>query len=167
MKKITIVLSGLFILLSVSIQNIQAQGTSADYQNAEKFLYCNVLKLVKNIDLRPNWINKSDIFWYQTQTKNGYKFIKVNPKNGKLSAAFDQQKLAKALSKALKKSIKPDSLPITKLKYSKDQKSITFHVDSVSYQYILKTDQLSKVKTKPKLKKNESKSPDGKWIVTR
>lgn len=165
MKKFTIVLFSFFLFSLIPAQYIQAQGTVKDYQNAEKFLYCNVLKLVKNWNLRPNWINKSDMFWYRTQTKNGYNFIKVNPRTGKSSGAFNQQKLAKALSTVLKKSINPDSLPVKELKFSKDQKFITFNIDSTGYKYVLKTDQLSKVKTKPKLKKNESKSPDGKWIV--
>lgn len=144
-----------------------AQGDSAAYIRAEKYIHYNIDKLVKNLELRPNWIDEGADFWYKSQTDNGYKFLIVSSKNGKKKEAFDHQKMSQLLSKQLNKKVNSDSLPLKEFKYINKRSAIEFEIDSIKYTVLLKNYTVKKEpKEKSKTKKNESLSPDGKWIVS-
>ncbi|MDK2978753.1 MAG: dipeptidyl-peptidase 4 [Bacteroidales bacterium] len=162
MKKILLIS---FILVA-TISNLLSQGTTEDYQRAEKFLHFNVYNLVQNLHLNPNWIDSTNNFWYKTELKNGHQFMFVIPEEGKAKPAFDHTKLAKKLTKVLDRNINPDSLPFSKIAFDQNQKSIRFKVDTLQFEYEIQKNSLTEYQPqKNKLKKNESKSPDGKWIA--
>ena len=144
----------------------KAQGTKEDYQRAEKFLHFNVYHLVQNLNLNPNWIDKSSDFWYKKEIENGHQFKLVFPEKSEVTTAFDHQDLAKELEKKLEKKVHPDSLPFSKIKFKDDLKTILFKVDTINFKYEVKNNLLSRYAPKKnELKKNESESPDGKWIA--
>ena len=156
----------LFVLVFFIIKISLAQGTINDYKRAEKFLHFNIDKLVYNVSLKPQWINNSSSFWYKTDSEKGYHFMLVYPEANKLIQAFNHQKLAKELEKELKKRIISDSLPFSDIEFVDEMRSILFKVDTIDFKFDTKKNVLSRyVKEKNSLKKNESKSPDGKWIV--
>ncbi|MEA2105532.1 MAG: DPP IV N-terminal domain-containing protein [Bacteroidota bacterium] len=162
MKKILL----LFFILITTISNLLSQGTTEDYQRAEKYLHFNVYNLVQNLHLNPNWIKETNNFWYKTELENGHRFMLVISEKGKAKQAFDHTKLAKKLTKELDREINPDSLPFSKISFDQNQKSIRFKVDTLQFEYEIHKNRLSKyLPKKDKLKKNESKSPDGKWIA--
>ncbi len=162
MKKIF--LTSLIILAVIS--NLFSQGTYEDYQRAEKFLHFNVYNLVQNLYLNPNWIDRTSDFWYKTELENGHRFMLVQSEKGKVSAAFNHQRLATALSTELNKNINPDSLPFSKIKFKDKMQTILFKVDTLNFKYNVKKNVLSDYSPKKNdYKKNESKSPDGKWIA--
>ena len=163
MQKIIILLIA-FVLTSIKST---AQGDLAAYQRAENYIHYNIDKLVKNLELKPNWIEKGAGFWFKTETDKGYKFLLVTAKNGKKKDAFDHKKLADALAKELNKKVLPDSLPFKKFEYINKRTSIEFSLDSLKYTISLKNYSLTKEKKeKKKQSKNESLSPDGKWLVS-
>jgi hypothetical protein len=90
-------------LLSASAMLADAQQmpalTAKDYAHAESFLSYKTAPLIDNETVRPNWL-PGDSFWYRNLNSAGSEFILVNPATKTVSAAFDQQKLAAALSKA-------------------------------------------------------------------
>jgi len=154
------------LIIFTALSRLFSQGTVEDYQRAEKFLHFNVNKLVKNLYLIPNWIDNSNNFWYKTELENGHHFMLVLPEENKVNPAFNHQKLANALSKELDKKINPDSLPFSKIKFKDDLKTIMFKVDSLNFKFDVKKNILTQyTPEKSDLKKNESKSPDGKWIA--
>ncbi len=156
----------LIIFLITITKLLCAQGTVEDYQRAEKFLHFNVYNLVQNLYLNPNWIDNSSDFWYKTELEKGHQFKLVQSSDNAVNLAFDHQKLATALSKKLNKSINPDSLPFSKIKFKEKMSRILFKVDSLNFKYDIKNNILSEYAPKKnELKKNESKSPDGKWIA--
>src|SRR6056297_1403318 len=162
MKKILLIS---FILVA-TISNLLSQGTTEDYQRAEKFLHFNVYNLVQNLHLNPTWIEETSNFWYKTELENGHQFMLVIPDKGKVEQAFDHSKLAKKLAKELDREINPDSLPFSKIAFDQNQKSITFKLDTLHFNYHIHKNSLSEYHLEnDKLKKNESKSPDGKWIA--
>ena len=79
-----------------------AQGTRADYERADQ-LRLKVEKLVFNMGANPNWIGETSSFWYKVNTRKGKKFILIDAEKRKQSPAFDQQRLAAALSTASEK----------------------------------------------------------------
>ena len=54
--------------------------------------------LVVNLAGNPNWIGDTDHFWYTNAVKGGTQFILVDAVAGAKKPAFDQQKLAVAIS---------------------------------------------------------------------
>ncbi|NJO87632.1 MAG: hypothetical protein HC831_00725 [Chloroflexia bacterium] len=84
----------LLIILAIIGIRMKAQGDIAAYQRAENYIHYNIDKLVKNLEVSPNWIEKSADFWFKTETDKGYKFLLVTAKNGKKTEAFDHQKMA-------------------------------------------------------------------------
>jgi len=143
-----------------------SQGTTKDYQRAEMFLHFNVYNLVQNLYLNPNWIDKTNDFWYKTETDNGHQFILVQTSKNEVKPAFDHKKMATTLEKELGKTVNPDSLPFSKIKFKDKLKTIMFKADTLNFKYDINKNILTKyTPQKNNLKKNESKSPDGKWIA--
>lgn len=162
MKKTYLIL---FLVLAITKISF-SQGTYEDYQRAEKFLHFNVYNLVQNLYLNPNWIEKSNDFWYKTEIENGYQFILVQSDKNIVKPAFDHNKIAKALEKERLKKTNPDSLPFSTIKFNGNMNIVMFKVDSTNFEYDIKKNILSKYTPKKEdPKKNESNSPDGKWIA--
>jgi dipeptidyl aminopeptidase/acylaminoacyl peptidase len=79
---------------------IFAQGTQADYERATG-LRNKVQWLVVNAPDRANWIGTTSRFWYRKSVKGGYEFVVVDAGTLAKKQAFDHEKLAAALAKAL------------------------------------------------------------------
>ncbi len=101
--------------------------TSADYARAEKFLARSTFPLVYNSGVRPSWLS-GDRFWYRVNTPSGTRFVVVDPARKSRNDAFNQAKVAEALSKAAAASYSADSLPFATFEYTEDGRSITFSV---------------------------------------
>jgi dienelactone hydrolase len=106
--------------------------TEKDYAHAENFMSYNTEQLVDHGKVTPNWIS-GDKFWYKVLTAQGSEFILVDPVKKTRTAAFDQQKLAAALSTASGKTYEGNNLPFRNLSFSADEKSISFAVDGKSW----------------------------------
>ncbi len=76
-----------------------AQGTLADYQRGHD-LQSKARGLVVNTPGQMAWIGDSDHFWYPRTVKGGTEFFLVDADAGAKKPAFDQTKLAAAISKA-------------------------------------------------------------------
>ena len=114
--------------------------TAQDYQRAEKWMGYNTNPLVFRTGVRPNWQGDTR-FWYRVTTAEGTDFIMVDTATGAKSPAFDQAKLAAALSTAAGGTFDAHRLPFTDFEMSDDQKSISltaqrrrFKCDVIAYQ---------------------------------
>src|SRR2546421_631125 len=88
----------ILVLLVARVVSAQTRALTADdYARAEKFMGYNVNPLVLHAPAQPTWIN-DDRFWYRTTTENGTEFFVVDATTGARTPAFDQAKLAAALS---------------------------------------------------------------------
>ena len=128
----------LFFIASSIILSTSAQDalTAKDYQNAENLLGYNTQKLVDRGNVSPNWL-PGDKFWYRVLTPTGSEFILVDPAKGTKTAAFDHEKLAKALSSASGRSFTASMLPFQSMNYSPDGKAIIFNADRKQWKYDL------------------------------
>jgi dipeptidyl aminopeptidase/acylaminoacyl peptidase len=116
----------LFALLPVAVC---AQGTREDYRRAEQFLAENIRRLVFEGQVTPNWIEKSARFWYRNETPTGKDFILVDAVRNTREPAFDQEKLAAALSRAAGKSYQPRALPFDYITFVEAGRAIQFDID--------------------------------------
>src|SRR5580704_5572569 len=124
MKK-TILFLTLFSFLFRGFSQQRDELSAKDYAHAESFMNYNTGPLVDHASVRPVWIS-GERFWYRDLNSKGSEFILVDPANGKLTAAFDQEKLATALSSASGKNLDGFHLPFMSFSYSEDGKSIKF-----------------------------------------
>jgi Tol biopolymer transport system component/dienelactone hydrolase len=112
--------------------------TDKDYAHAESFLSYNTEQLVDHGRVTPNWL-PGDKFWYRVLTPQGSEFILVDPVKKTREQAFDQQKLAAAISTATGKTYEANKLPFRTLSFSDDLKSISFAADGKSWKCDLQT----------------------------
>jgi dipeptidyl aminopeptidase/acylaminoacyl peptidase len=121
-KAITLIIAMTFSFVPVIAQQPVAV-TTADYQRAEKWMGYNTNPLVFRTGIRPAWQGDGR-FWYRVTTPEGSEFIMVDTATGAKSPAFDQAKLAAALSSAAGATLDAHRLPFTDFEMSDDQKSI-------------------------------------------
>ncbi|HEV2711093.1 MAG TPA: DPP IV N-terminal domain-containing protein [Edaphobacter sp.] len=105
--------------------SIVAQGkqlTTADYARAEKFMDYNVNPLVFHTLGHPKWTDDGR-FWYRDRGAEGVTFTLVDPSIGTKAPAFDQEKLATALTAAAggKKKFDAHHLALTDIALSDAQ----------------------------------------------
>ena len=154
------------ILFLSSLINFAQQKdslTANDYAHAEQCLFFNAQQYVDHWTAKPEWL-QDDKFWYRTLSPQGSEFILVNAAKGTRSAAFDQQKLAAAISSATGKNYKMDMLPFRSFTYSGDNSSISFEANGKKWKADLTTYNIvqdSATVPAKEAKDNEVVSPDG------
>jgi dipeptidyl-peptidase 4 len=105
-----------------------AQGkqlTNEDYARAEKFMSYNVNPLVYHGVARPTWMEDGR-FWYRDNRPDGVTFMVVDPAKGTKAPAFDQTKLAAALTTSTAGKMKADAhhLVISEIAFSDGDKTV-------------------------------------------
>ncbi|WP_260703273.1 S9 family peptidase [Edaphobacter flagellatus] len=93
------------------------QVTTADYAHAESFMNYNVNPLVYHSVSNPVWMGDGR-FWYRDSAADGTTFMLVDPVKKTKAAAFDREKLAKALSTAAGTKLDAKRLPIAEFALS-------------------------------------------------
>jgi len=133
------------ILCCLSFFSLLAQGTQADYDRAK-----NLGKLLSDKILhsgvRPEWIAKTNSFWYSTQTERGTEFYFVDAAKGTKTPAFDAEKIASQLLASTGKTMKAYELPFRSIRYSEDLKTLSFNAEGFEWTYDLKKKSLAKGK---------------------
>src|SRR5260370_1336488 len=101
------------------------QFTTEDYAKAEKFMSYNVKPLVYHGVARPTWMEDGR-FWYRGSGPDGVAFIVVDPAKGTKAPAFDQTKLAAALTAATEGKMKSDAhhMMISEITFSDGDKMV-------------------------------------------
>ena len=123
--KLFIPLSLIMVVLTVA-PRLLAQGTRSDYQRANRLRKTTENKVFGE-RIRPNWLPGSTMFWYRVRTgADRHEFVLVDAEAGTRQPAFDHQRLADALNKAGHKDIRPDNLPIDRLKLDVANHELSF-----------------------------------------
>lgn len=154
--------------IAIAQQNAAPVLTAAQYAKAEQSMSYNTAPLVDRASVRPNWLS-GDRFWYRVLTAQGSEFIVVDPAKGTRSAAFDQQKLAAALSAASGQQYTGTQLPFLTYTYAADEKSISFTANKKNWTYDLAASTCIAATAAEEKKSRRadahSVSPDGKKAV--
>ena len=125
----TIILSALlFTTQSYGLltESAIAQGTRSDYERALNLRKITANKVFKQRVI-PHWLPGDTQFWYRNDLADkAREFILVNAETGTRQPAFEHERLAEALAKAAGKEIRPDRLPIDKLKFTESGSKLQF-----------------------------------------
>ena len=116
------------MILCLSLTTLSyAQGTLADYERAaglrEKYT-----GLAVNLPERANWIGQTGRFWYRKAVKGGSEFVIVEAETLAKKPAFDQARLATALSAATEEKYTALKLPFMTVSFVDHEKAIEFLV---------------------------------------
>ncbi len=107
-------LSGaLMVGLLMCASGVMAQGrvlTAQDYAQAERFMSYNTMPLVDHDVQRVKWLDNTH-FWYRDHDASGDRVMEMDTATGKAAPAFDQAKLAAALSKVTGKPVPANKVP--------------------------------------------------------
>jgi dipeptidyl aminopeptidase/acylaminoacyl peptidase len=114
-------------LLAAQAPMVGAQGTAADYARAEG-LRARYRGLVLDAVDQAGAIDSTPRFWYRTSTPRGTAFMVVDAESREKRPAFDQQRLAGALSAVLHRPVAADSLPFNTFDFAKAEQAITLWV---------------------------------------
>jgi hypothetical protein len=114
--------------------------------------------LVRNPFVRPTWIGSSDSFWYRRDSDKGHDFLIVDAAAGQSHPAFDEAVLSAELSRLSVKAPAED-LPLDKLAFSEDGRSVTFEVSGEPFECTIGPPHCVR---QPRLDSDLEVSPDGK-----
>jgi dipeptidyl-peptidase-4 len=132
--------------------------TAADYARAEKFMGYNTNPLVDH-SVQPAWLPDGR-FWYRDSSAAGSEFVVFDPVKQTRQPAFDQEKVAAALSKASGKTYDKAHLPFMRFDYSADGKTILFAIGPKQWKCDTAGDSCAEPPAQPK--REEVLSPDKK-----
>lgn len=120
------------------------KANKANYANAFKYSREFVQQFSYDTSVTPNWINKSDNFWYVYRTSKGTNYWKVTPANKSKEPLFDHAKLAAALSELSKKPIEANGLALSRVTLSDDGVKLKFTFDEYLYECEIAANKLTK-----------------------
>jgi dipeptidyl aminopeptidase/acylaminoacyl peptidase len=173
--------SWIFLTLCVTLfaGHGNAQVSRADYENAQQ-LNKKYSKLALNIPDTPVWLGDTDQFVYRKTVEDGHAFVLVDANALTQRPAFDQAKLAAALSTASGTQYNANDLPFPRFRYVDGQSAIEFAVKDAHWHCDLRAYACSALPgpprdaddygydDTPKAENSESKTkaaPDGNWLA--
>ena len=177
-----LVLIALALWPMLAANQAAAEVTRADYARAAE-LYQKNRGLALNIPDPPIWLGDSDNFVYRKTVEGGHDFILVDAATQVKKPAFDQVRLAAALTKEGGKEIKAKELPFTRFRFVDKQSAIEFVVDEMRWHcdvksYVCSSHSLHEGNDEdssdggyddtPKAVNSEKRgedSPDGRWFA--
>ncbi len=140
------------------------QITAEHYANAEKWYKKNAAERVKNLFVKPHWIEGEDhLFWYQRDTAQGHEFTVVDASSGGKSSAFDHQALAAELKRQGEKEIDAAKLALSNLAFAEKRARMSFSVGDHKYQ--CRRAPLACERRDEPVREGVLVSPDGRWGI--
>lgn len=99
----------------------------ADYERAESYLPWHVSKRLFGCEpVQPRWTGDGDRFWYSVRSRDGKRFVLVDPETGGRREAFDHGRLATALAAAAGESVDAGELPLGDLTFTGGGEAVEF-----------------------------------------
>lgn len=102
----------------------------ANYQLAARFSPNKLKKIVYSTAVDPHWLKLGNQFWYEYETPGGKEWYLVNPVSKSKKKIFDNARLAAEITTIVRDPFDAQHLPLENLKFSADEKNITFEVKS-------------------------------------
>ena len=134
----------LLLFALVNAAHAQKQPViNANWTLADKFSNENLRPYIYTSTVTPNWIGKSDSLWYHWKDRDGSRFMLVVPGTRVKQPLFDHARLAAALTTAHRKPFDRNNLPFTTLTFTNDHRGIRFMVDSLRYEWNLRSGTLT------------------------
>src|SRR5580658_9800030 len=129
-----VVSGGLLSLIAASLPMLAADNpapvkqTKANYELAAQWTPAKMGKLVLESSVTPHWLEQGDRFWYTFENSKGRKFYIVDPVKKTRAFVFDPVKLAAQLTTATGMPYDSQHLPITTIRFVKNDTTIQFEL---------------------------------------
>jgi dipeptidyl-peptidase-4 len=125
---------GLFVAMA-TLAPAQERMTGANYPLAQKFNQKFVAQHVQEASVLPQWIGKTDVFWYAARGATGTHYWKVDPATREKTPLFDHVVLAGSLSELSKTPLDGDTLQLTRTTVNAEGTKLTFVFGENQYEY--------------------------------
>ncbi|MBM3997217.1 MAG: S9 family peptidase [Planctomycetes bacterium] len=125
--------------------------SGANWKQAYKYSDAFLKQATYSLSVEPQWIGKTDNFWYEYRTSAGKVWHKVTPSQAKKEPLFDRVKLAAQLSEEVRKPLDPLQLPVTRGSVSEGGVKFKFVTENLQFEYDLRTEKLVKLGKAPPL----------------
>jgi dipeptidyl-peptidase 4 len=99
-----------------------------NYDLAAAWAPQKVSKLVFDTSVTPRWLEASDRFWYAYNTREGRRFMLVDPLKKAKAPLFDHARMAAALTSLTRIPYDAQHLPFTQLRFVKNDSAFEFEV---------------------------------------
>lgn len=134
-----------------------------NYQQAMQFNSQYLKQFVYDSGVNPQWIGKTDQFWYEFRTSTGKHYWRVNPTQASKTPLFDRDKLGSQLSEAVKKPLDAALLPIQQLTMNEEGTKLKFVTEDSQFEYELASEKLTKLGKAPAARPmGAGPGPDGR-----
>ncbi|MDR3700169.1 MAG: DPP IV N-terminal domain-containing protein [Candidatus Sulfopaludibacter sp.] len=111
-----------------SVTTAPAPVKKANYELAAQWTASKIGKMIFDVAVTPHWLDSGDRFWYTFETTKGRKFWMVDPAKKSRALVFDPVKLAAQLTAATGLPYDSQHLPITTIRFVKNDTTIQFDV---------------------------------------
>jgi dipeptidyl-peptidase 4 len=148
----------LFMAGAVWLQPVHSQGPGeaaqqlvkgANFKQAYKYSPEFLRQFVYSSSVTPNWIGKTDTFWYQFNTSAGKQWYRVNPHGPAREPLFDRAKLGAQLSELVRKPLDSLQLPLVRIALDDEGAKLKFVTDDLQFEYDLRAEKLVKLGKAP------------------
>jgi dipeptidyl aminopeptidase/acylaminoacyl peptidase len=125
---------GTFVLAIASPSAVRAQKAESvpapapNYDLAAQWTPQKVGKLVFDTNVTPRWLETSDRFWYAYRTREGRKFVLVDPIKRVKAPLFDHAKVAATLTSITRIPYDAQHLPFTSVRFVRKDTAFEFDV---------------------------------------
>jgi len=113
-----------------TLTDAASEAPKANYQLASRFSPNKLKKMVYSTTVDPHWLKLSNRFWYVYETPNGKNWYVVDPAAKTKKKLFNSTDLAAEITLVMRDAFDAQHLPVENLKFSKDEKSISFEMKS-------------------------------------
>ncbi|TFH39518.1 MAG: S9 family peptidase [Bacteroidia bacterium] len=158
--RVTLILLVILSAPMFMVPTLAQKVTFDDYRRAEKFLTPTTSGLVFNDNVRPVWVDNEN-FWYNSNSRDGNMFIRVNARTGKKSPLFNHALLAEALTEINGHNYIEGYLPLRDIKISDDFGRMEFLLSGKLYSWSITGNKMMKALVTPVYAGDAIVSPDG------
>src|SRR5687767_14489380 len=122
------------VVLALSSSSLVAQKAepaappAPNYDLAAQWTSQKVGKLVFDTTVSPQWLETSDRFWYSYRTREGRRFMIVDPIKKTKAPLFDHAKMAATLTSITRLPYDAQHLPFSNVRFVKKDTAIEFDV---------------------------------------
>ncbi|MFN3683825.1 MAG: DPP IV N-terminal domain-containing protein [Fimbriimonadaceae bacterium] len=157
-------------IAAISLASPALSQAQANWKLADRFTAESLQPFVYSTSLTPNWIGKTDQFWFSWKDAGGTRYWRVDPGRKSKAPLFDADRMAALLAEQLKRPIDALNLQISNLRFDeKNLDLIRFESGGFRFEYDLKSGTLKSLgKTEPPRREEPSfknEAPDKKAYV--
>src|SRR5262245_42411296 len=122
------------IVLALATPSLRAQKNeptgppAPNYDLAAQWTSQKVGRLVFDTSVQPRWLELSDRFWYEYQTREGRRFMFVDPIKKTKAPLFDHAKMAASLTSITRLPYDAQHLPFSNVRFVKKDTAFEFDV---------------------------------------